>query len=150
MTEKGQGGGDLVETFDLHEITSLPKFRAPKSSESDGGGGSGGGGVGDDSNEDGDGYEDDDDGGGGKSGSDGDGGCGGGVYGDERRRQRQKRQRRRQRGQWQSTAMTMMGKRAMSLIMMALPKTTMGILMARPKISKVVLPLFCSKILISR
>jgi len=33
MTEKGQGGGDLVETFDLHEITSLPNFRAPKSSE---------------------------------------------------------------------------------------------------------------------
>ena len=32
-TEKGQGGGDLVETFDLHEITSLPNFRAPKSSE---------------------------------------------------------------------------------------------------------------------
>jgi len=33
MTEKGRGGGDLVETFDLHEITSLPNFRAPKSSE---------------------------------------------------------------------------------------------------------------------
>jgi len=33
MTEKGRGGGDLVETFDLHKITSLPNFRAPKSSE---------------------------------------------------------------------------------------------------------------------
>jgi hypothetical protein len=33
MTEKGQGGGDLVETFELHEITSLSYFRAPQSSE---------------------------------------------------------------------------------------------------------------------
>jgi len=33
MTEKGQGGGDLVETFELHEITSLPYFRTPRSSE---------------------------------------------------------------------------------------------------------------------
>ena len=33
MTEKGRGGGDLVETFDLHKITSLPNFSAPKSSE---------------------------------------------------------------------------------------------------------------------
>ena len=33
MTEKGRGGGDLVETFDLHGVTSLPNFRAPKSSE---------------------------------------------------------------------------------------------------------------------
>ena len=33
MTEKGQGGGDLVETFELNEITSLPYFRAPRSSE---------------------------------------------------------------------------------------------------------------------
>ena len=33
MTEKGLGGGDLVETFELHEITSLPYFRAPRSSE---------------------------------------------------------------------------------------------------------------------
>ena len=35
MTEKGRGGGDLVETFafELHEITSLPNFRAPRSSE---------------------------------------------------------------------------------------------------------------------
>jgi len=33
MTEKGRGGGDLVETFDLHKITSLPNFHAPKSSE---------------------------------------------------------------------------------------------------------------------
>jgi hypothetical protein len=33
MTEKGQGGGDLVKTFELHKITSLPNFRAPKSSE---------------------------------------------------------------------------------------------------------------------
>ena len=33
MTEKGRGGGDLVETFELHEITSLPYFRAPRSSE---------------------------------------------------------------------------------------------------------------------
>ena len=24
MTEKGRGGGDLVETFELHQITSLP------------------------------------------------------------------------------------------------------------------------------
>jgi hypothetical protein len=31
MTEKGRGGGDLVETFELHEITSLPYFRAPMS-----------------------------------------------------------------------------------------------------------------------
>jgi hypothetical protein len=29
MTEKGRGGGDLVETFELHEIT-LPYFRAPR------------------------------------------------------------------------------------------------------------------------
>jgi hypothetical protein len=34
MTEKGRGGGDLVETFELHAITSLlPYFRAPRSSE---------------------------------------------------------------------------------------------------------------------
>jgi len=33
MTEKGRGGGDLVETFELHEITSLPNFRAPRSSK---------------------------------------------------------------------------------------------------------------------
>jgi hypothetical protein len=33
MTEKGRGGGDLVETFELHEITSLPYFHAPRSSE---------------------------------------------------------------------------------------------------------------------
>jgi len=33
MTEKGRGGGDLVETFDLHKITSFPNFRAPKSSK---------------------------------------------------------------------------------------------------------------------
>jgi len=33
MTEKGRGGGDLVETFDFHEFTSLPNFHAPKSSE---------------------------------------------------------------------------------------------------------------------
>jgi hypothetical protein len=33
MTEKGRGGGDLVETFELHEITSLPYFRAPRSNE---------------------------------------------------------------------------------------------------------------------
>jgi hypothetical protein len=34
MTEKGRGEGDLVETFELlHEITSLPYFRAPRSSE---------------------------------------------------------------------------------------------------------------------
>ena len=33
MTEKGRGGGDLVELFELHKITSLPNFRAPKSSE---------------------------------------------------------------------------------------------------------------------
>ena len=33
ITEKGRGGGDLVETFELHEITSSPNFRTPKSSE---------------------------------------------------------------------------------------------------------------------
>ena len=33
MTEKGRGGGDLVETFELHKNTSLPYFRAPMSSE---------------------------------------------------------------------------------------------------------------------
>jgi hypothetical protein len=33
MTEKGQGGGDLVEKFELHEITSLPYFCTPRSSE---------------------------------------------------------------------------------------------------------------------
>ncbi len=33
ITEKGRGGGDLVETFDLHKITSLPNLHAPKSSE---------------------------------------------------------------------------------------------------------------------
>ncbi len=33
MTEKGRGGGDLVETFELHKITSLPYFRTPKSRE---------------------------------------------------------------------------------------------------------------------
>ena len=31
MTEKGQGGGKWVETFELHEITSLPTFHTPKS-----------------------------------------------------------------------------------------------------------------------
>ena len=36
MTEKGQGGGDLVETFELLKITSLPNFRAPKSSKKSG------------------------------------------------------------------------------------------------------------------
>jgi hypothetical protein len=35
MTEKGRGGGDLVETFELHEITSLPYFRAPRSRSSE-------------------------------------------------------------------------------------------------------------------
>jgi hypothetical protein len=29
MTEKGQGGGNLVETFELHKITSIPNFRTP-------------------------------------------------------------------------------------------------------------------------
>ncbi len=33
MTEKGRGGGDLVETFELHKITPLPSFCAHKSSE---------------------------------------------------------------------------------------------------------------------
>ena len=33
MIEKGRGGGDLVETFELHKITSLPNFREPKSSK---------------------------------------------------------------------------------------------------------------------
>jgi hypothetical protein len=33
MTEKDRGGDDLVETFELREITSLPYFRAPRSSE---------------------------------------------------------------------------------------------------------------------
>ena len=35
MTEKGRGGGELVETFELHKITSLPYFCfcAPRSSE---------------------------------------------------------------------------------------------------------------------
>ncbi len=33
MTEKGRGGGKWVETFEVHEITSLPTFRAPKSCE---------------------------------------------------------------------------------------------------------------------
>ena len=33
MTEIGRGGGDLVETIELHEITSLPYFHAPRSSE---------------------------------------------------------------------------------------------------------------------
>ena len=33
MTEKGRGGGDLVETFELHKITSFPYFRAPRSSK---------------------------------------------------------------------------------------------------------------------
>ncbi len=33
MTEKGQGGGNLVETFELHKITSLPTFCAPLSSK---------------------------------------------------------------------------------------------------------------------
>ena len=32
MTEKGPGGGDLVETFELHKITSFPYFRTPMSS----------------------------------------------------------------------------------------------------------------------
>jgi hypothetical protein len=29
MTEKGRGGGDLVETFELYEITSLPTSAHP-------------------------------------------------------------------------------------------------------------------------
>jgi hypothetical protein len=33
MTEKGQGGGNLAETFELHKITSLPTFYTSKSSE---------------------------------------------------------------------------------------------------------------------
>ena len=33
MTEKGRGGGKWVETFELHKITSLPTFCAPKSCE---------------------------------------------------------------------------------------------------------------------
>ncbi len=33
MTEKGRGGGDLVETFELHEITSFHYLCAPRSSE---------------------------------------------------------------------------------------------------------------------
>jgi len=33
MTEKGRGGGDLVETLELHEITSFPYFSAPRSRE---------------------------------------------------------------------------------------------------------------------
>jgi hypothetical protein len=33
MSEKCRGEGDLVETFELHKITSLPNFRVPKSSE---------------------------------------------------------------------------------------------------------------------
>jgi hypothetical protein len=33
MTEKGQSGGDLVETFELHKITSFSYFRTPRSSE---------------------------------------------------------------------------------------------------------------------
>jgi hypothetical protein len=33
MTENGRGGGDLVETFELHKITSLPYFQALWSSE---------------------------------------------------------------------------------------------------------------------
>jgi hypothetical protein len=32
-TQKGRGGGDLVETFELNKITSLPYFRTPRSSE---------------------------------------------------------------------------------------------------------------------
>jgi hypothetical protein len=36
MTEKGRGGGDLVETFELHEITSFSIFRAPQSSKKTG------------------------------------------------------------------------------------------------------------------
>ncbi len=31
MTDKGQGGGDLVEILELHEITSKPIFRSPQS-----------------------------------------------------------------------------------------------------------------------
>ena len=30
MTDIDQGGGDLVETFELHKITSLLTFHAPK------------------------------------------------------------------------------------------------------------------------
>ncbi len=33
MTDKGQGGGNLVEIFELHEITSKPIFRSPQSSK---------------------------------------------------------------------------------------------------------------------
>ncbi len=33
MTEKCRGEGDLVETFEHHEITSLPNFHTPRSSE---------------------------------------------------------------------------------------------------------------------
>jgi hypothetical protein len=33
MTENGRGGGDLVEIFELHKITSLPYFHAPRSIE---------------------------------------------------------------------------------------------------------------------
>jgi hypothetical protein len=36
MTEHGWGGDYLMDTFELHKITSLPYFRAPRSSESTG------------------------------------------------------------------------------------------------------------------
>ena len=36
MTEKGRGGGNLVETFELHEITSLPYFCTPRSTKKTG------------------------------------------------------------------------------------------------------------------
>jgi len=36
MTEKGRGVGKWVETFELHKITSLPTFCAPKSFERNG------------------------------------------------------------------------------------------------------------------
>jgi len=32
-TGKGRGGGDLVETFEFHEITSFPYIGTPRSSE---------------------------------------------------------------------------------------------------------------------
>jgi hypothetical protein len=33
MTDKGQGGGNLVEILELHEIASKPIFRSPQSSK---------------------------------------------------------------------------------------------------------------------
>ncbi len=35
MTEKGRGGGDLVETFELQEITSLPFFPCTQEQQKD-------------------------------------------------------------------------------------------------------------------